>query len=278
MSRREVTAQIDDITISADVMGQGPALLVLHGFTGDRTTMRALAEAFVSSYTVVVPDLVGHGASSAPDNEDAYQGAAMVEHLLALLAAALPDQGGTPVTLIGYSMGARLALTLAALRPDLVDRLILIGGTPGLRAQEATERAIADRALADAILTDGLDAFVDRWMALDMWTSLARALGPDGWMDSRAQRLRGSALGYANSLRGFGTGAMTPLHDHLADLHITTLIVVGEHDLKFRAIGDDMRRALPAATMVVIGDAGHAAHLEQPTATVAAIRRHLESE
>ena len=53
-----------------------------------------------------------------------------------------------------------------------------------------------------ASLSEGVEAFVDRWMALPMWDSLRTAMGPEGWARSRDQRLRGTATGYANSLRG----------------------------------------------------------------------------
>ena len=68
------------------------------------------------------------------------------------------------------------------------------------------------------------------------------------------------------SLRGMGTGAMPPLHDALPKIACPVLLVVGGEDAKFRAIADGLASALPDARIETIGEAGHAAHLEQPAA------------
>ena len=82
-------------------------------------------------------------------------------------------------------------------------------------------------------------------------------------------------VGLANSLRAAGTGAMTPLWDRLANLAVPTLVLCGELDAKFVAIGREMAALLPRSELAVVTDAGHAAHLEEPDACAAAIRQHL---
>ena len=68
-----------------------------------------------------------------------------------------------------------------------------------------------------------------------------------------------------------GTGVMTPRWDRLGELKMPVTLIVGEHDEKFRAIGDRMALALPDARVVVVPGAGHAAHLEAPHAVAEAI-------
>lgn len=264
-------ADADGVGIAYDVVGTGPHLLLIHGFTGDRTTMATLAEALGHHRTVISIDLVGHGESASPVDLDRYSMPAATRQL----AAVLDDIGSSSADVVGYSLGGRVALSFACARPDLLRTLALIGASPGLPTPAAEERRATDEALADSIEIDGLDRFVDRWMALPMWRSLEARLGAEAWHASRQQRLTNSSRGLANSLRGMGTGAMPALHDRLGTLDVPTLLITGAEDTKFCQIALDMAAALPDASTCVIEQAGHAAHLEQPDAASLAIIEHL---
>jgi 2-succinyl-6-hydroxy-2,4-cyclohexadiene-1-carboxylate synthase len=264
--------RIDNVTIAYEVLGSGPVLLLIHGFTGDRTTMAGLADALAGHRTVVSVDLLGHGDSSSPPEIVHYSMAAASRHLTAVLI----DVGATRADVVGYSLGGRVALSFACARPDLVGSLALIGASPGLIPPADHERRLADDQLADSIATNGLEAFVDRWMALPMWDSLRGRLGERDWEAARQQRLENSPTGLANSLRGMGSGAMPALHDQLHSLEPPTLLVTGREDTKFTRIATEMASALPNASTVVIDQAGHATHLEQPRATSNAIIEHLQ--
>ena len=87
----------------------------------------------------------------------------------------------------------------------------------------------------------------------------------------RDDRLRNTAAGLAASLRSTGTGTQEPLWDRLGEVTCPVLVLVGEHDEKFTALGRRLAAGLPDATMTVIADAGHSVHLEQPVATADAI-------
>jgi pimeloyl-ACP methyl ester carboxylesterase len=80
----------------------------------------------------------------------------------------------------------------------------------------------------------------------------------------QADRLRNTPAGLAEALRGLGTGALPSLWDRLGELSSRVEIVVGERDAKFQVIARQMAAALPDARVHVIGDAGHAVHLEAP--------------
>jgi 2-succinyl-6-hydroxy-2,4-cyclohexadiene-1-carboxylate synthase len=165
---------------------------------------------------------------------------------------------------LGYSMGGRVALHLAAAHPERVAMLILESASPGLATQaERDARVAADTALAASIERDGISAFVDRWEALPLWASQAR-LPDEVRAGLRAQRLNNRAVGLANSLRGLGTGAQAPLHDRLADLPMPALVIAGRLDAKFAAIARAMAAALPQGRLALVPEAGHAVHLEQP--------------
>ncbi len=263
--------EVGGVHIAHDRQGTGPVARLVHGFTGDRTTMHGLATELAPCRTVVTVDLVGHGDSGAPEDVALYTMSAAVEQL----DAVLDDLAADTIDLVGYSLGGRVALSFATNRVSRLRTLTLIGASPGLLGEEAAARRAADAELASELEEHGIEAFVDRWMALPMWRSLERRIGPAAWEASRRQRLRGSVTGLANSLRGMGTGAMPPLHDRLGSIAVPTLLVVGAEDTKFREIAQLMAARLPAATLAVIPDAGHAAHLEQPDLTAAAILGHL---
>jgi 2-succinyl-6-hydroxy-2,4-cyclohexadiene-1-carboxylate synthase len=251
--------------------GAGTPVLALHGFTGSGESMEGVERALADTHAVHRVDLVGHGESAAPKDVAPYAMDRCVDQLAALLGTLEIERAH----LVGYSMGGRTALTMAARRPERVASLCLVGATPGLaHEEERAERRRADEALAERILCDGLEAFVDDWMALPLFASQKR-LGEAALARARAERLRQRPRGLAGSLRGMGTGAMTPLHDALAGIEQPVLLVVGDEDEKFAAIAERMARALPNAGIARLVEAGHAAHLEQPEAFARVLRSFL---
>lgn len=245
--------------------GGAPALLALHGFTGTGRDFEPLVHQLERQ--IAAPDLVGHGRTAAPDDVDAYRMPAVVRRLeLALNELKL---GRVPV--LGYSMGGRAALHLALAAPERVEALVLVGTTPGFRdAAERSARVRSDEALADRIERDGVDEFADDWERHPIIASQSRI--EPRWRDPmRARRRDHTATGLANSLRGMGTGAMTPVWDRLAELHVPTLLITGVEDEKFGAIASDMLGLLPRGAHVAVRGAGHCAHLERPDEVAAQI-------
>ena len=163
-------------------------------------------------------------------------------------------------------MGARVALALAASRPELVTRLVLESPSAGIAdAAERARRRAADEALATDLERDGLEAFVDRWEALPMFAS-HRDLPEAVRARLRAIRLANDAAGIAATLRGAGQGAMAPLHDRLSDIGVPTLIIAGDRDAVGLDRARDMAAAMPDARLEVIAGVGHTPHLEAPEA------------
>ncbi|MBV9356830.1 MAG: 2-succinyl-6-hydroxy-2,4-cyclohexadiene-1-carboxylate synthase, partial [Chloroflexi bacterium] len=239
----------------------GPPLLLLHGFMGSAESWAPRAAVFAArGMRTIAVDLIGHGRSDAPADPARYGMERCVEDLVEVL-----DRLHLPrAAVLGYSMGGRVALHLASAAPERVSALVLESASPGLADALERERRIAsDEALADALLQDGLDAFVDRWERQPLFAS-QRSLPPAERDRLRAQRLRQRPLGLANSLRGYGTGRQPSLWDGLVAVATPTLLLVGALDEKFRTIGQSMVAALPRARLVLVPGAGHTVHLEQP--------------
>jgi 2-succinyl-6-hydroxy-2,4-cyclohexadiene-1-carboxylate synthase len=180
------------------------------------------------------------------------------------LAALAPDR----FTLAGYSMGGRIALHAAVAFPARIERLVLIGASPGLAdAAERAARRVDDDALADEIDSLDIEAFARRWAQTPVLAGQPPAVADL----VHADRLRNPPAGLARALRGLGTGVLPSLWDRLASIAVPVVVVVGERDAKFRGIAGEMAGALPDARVVVVPSAGHAVHLEAPDAVAAAI-------
>jgi len=165
-----------------------------------------------------------------------------------------------PGPYVGYSQGGRLCLQLALDRPDVVQRLVLVSASPGI-ADDGTRaaRRVADDALAREIQRDGVDAFLDRWLAQPMFATLAPELAG---LDVR--RSSNTVEGLTHQLRVLGQGSQPSNWERLTELTMPVLLIVGERDDKYVEIGRAMQRAIPQARLEVVADAGHACHLEQP--------------
>ena len=227
---------------------RGPDRLVLvHGFTQTLRAWDGMTATLADTFQVVRVDLPGHGGSGAVDLD------------FAETAAAIGEAGGT-ATYVGYSMGGRLCLRLAVDRPDLVHSLVVIGASPGLADDgERTARRASDEALASEIERIGTSAFLERWLAQPMFSTLQPELA-----DLEA-RLANTAAGLATALRRLGTGAQEPLWDRLGELEMPVLAVAGQLDRKYIDVAKGMADAIGVnAQVVALAGAGHAAHLERP--------------
>ena len=238
--------------------------MLLHGFTNTGACWQPVLSAGAGErYRPVAPDIRGHGTASArvPVTLDAVLGD------IAALAPGGPD-GRDRFTLAGYSMGGRIALHAALAMPDRIDRLVLIGASPGLAdPAEREARLRADEQLASEFESSTIDELASRWARIPVLAGLP----PAAAAIAHADRLRNTPAGLARALRGLGTAALPSLWGRLGELRIPVTIVAGERDLKFIAIAAEMRALIPAADVSVIPGAGHAAHLENPAAVAAVV-------
>ena len=232
-------------------------LVLLHGFTQTRQSWRRTVAALGGRYRAVAPDLPGHG-QAAERRPASFSACAAYVRALA----------GERCVLAGYSMGGRVALHTALALPGLVERLVLVGASPGLAdPAERDARRRADEALADRIEAVGVAAFAEEWGAQALFAGQDERVAAA----AHADRLRNTPRGLAAALRGLGTGVMMPLWARLPQLAIPVTLVVGERDARFRAIAERMAAVLPDSRLHVVEGAGHAAQLERPDAVAAAI-------
>jgi 2-succinyl-6-hydroxy-2,4-cyclohexadiene-1-carboxylate synthase len=231
------------------------SILLLHGFSNTAGCWRRLRAAGVEErFSVVAPDLRGHGGASAVRP-------VALGPVIDDLDVSFPRAG----TVLGYSQGGRIALH-AALSPVIGPRirhLVLIGASPGIAdADERAARRAADDALADELEGMSIEAFAERWAATPVLAGLSPALADE----AHALRLQNTPQGLAAALRGLGAGALPSLWDRLEQLSVPVTLIAGERDLKFTALAQEMAARMPTARVEIVDGAGHQVHLEAPGA------------
>ena len=262
-SRQSPSGQLLD----HEVIGTGPRVVLVHGFTQTARSWNEIAEVLAGDHEVVTVDLPGHGRSAGHHADDLHA-----------TAAALATTSGV-ASYVGFSLGGRVCLTLALDNPDVVDRLVLIGATPGIvDANDREARVAADRRLADRldppegsdISPLSLTSFLDEWLSGPLFSHLTAE------HQGREARLENTPRGLAYSLRTVGAGTQVPSHGALGDLDMPVMLITGERDAKFTAIAAEMQAIIgPKAQSAVLPGVGHAVPFEDTDAFLECLVRFL---
>jgi pimeloyl-ACP methyl ester carboxylesterase len=150
------SAPVDGFRLAYDRVGGGPAVVLLHGWPGDRTDFRAVVPSLASSADVVVPDLRGFGESDKHTSHEACRNGTQPAHSVDPAAQYSADaQARSVVGLIeelgldrpviaGYDIGSRIAQTVARRRPDLVRALVISPPLPGIGRRILTAEAVRE--------------------------------------------------------------------------------------------------------------------------------------
>lgn len=251
-------------------------MVALHGFLGTPATWLAVVDrldapgarepespgaASASPRRVALGVLPGHGREPwVPE------GASFLE-IADAMARAIPFD--EPSVLVGYSMGGRLALAMAALHPSRFRSVIVVGASAGLADDaERRARAASDDAQAERLLAFGLSAFVDAWEDLPLFAT-QRQLDPAARAAVRRERLAHTEAGLAWAVSTLGLGRM-PRVD-LARCRVSLVAVAGARDEKYAALAGGIALEAPSARARIVEGAGHNVALEAPAALAAVI-------
>lgn len=232
--------------------GVGRPTVVLHGWGGRIESMAPVIACLEGSTRVVALDLPGFGESPAPvAGWGTPEYAGLIQRLLASL-------GIDRAHLVGHSFGAKISLYLAATRPELVDKVVLVGSS-GLRRAPS------------------VGARVKR--ALSRSGRAAGRLGPPGRALQRAifERVASQDYRQAGALRPvLVTVVNEDLRDLLPKVQAPTLLVWGgKDDAVPIAHARIMEREIPDAGLVVFEEAGHFAYLDEPDRFCTVLRQFL---
>jgi 2-succinyl-6-hydroxy-2,4-cyclohexadiene-1-carboxylate synthase len=224
----------------------------LHGFTQTSRLWGAFGDRLTEQRRLIAIDLPGHAGSDAM-RADLVQTASLV------VDAVREEIGTDGCELLGYSLGARVALHVVTGTDLAVQRVVLIGATGGIDDPLArAARRKSDEATADALEATGdVAGFIARWVSGPMFSGLAAAADVE-------ERQRNTAAGLASSLRQAGTGTQEPLWDQLPGVELPMLALAGSDDSRFCAHALRLARLAPNAVASLVPGGGHAVHLAQP--------------
>jgi pimeloyl-ACP methyl ester carboxylesterase len=234
-------ARLNGIEIDYEVTGNGPTLLLSHGYGSTRHMWDGQHHAF-PGWRVVSWDMRGHGQTDSPADPKAYSAALTVSDMRALLE----DVGVERAVIGGLSLGGYVSLAFALAHPAMTRALVICDSGPGYRNAEA-RAGWNQRAFERAVSLEGkgLDALARR-------------------SRETQQAVHRSAQGLAHAARGMLAQENSQVIDGLAGLRVPTLIVVGDQDQPFVAPSEYMAKKIPGARLAVIPGAGHSSNLDQP--------------
>lgn len=243
-----------------DSGGNGPVLLLLHGFS-DTSRSFSVLEPFLADYRLIFPDLPGHGASPRGDGLHVSDFAESVDHLLAVL-------GISRMAIIGHSMGAMTAIELAVRRKSDVSALVLLSASlrPDFGSESPLTRSI--RALRDPIHPS--NAFFDDWY------SCGRPIDADLLWKLRIDAAAMPADVWHGILDGFGETDLKPSASQIA---APVLCLSGSDDPLFDAYHRQaVIDAFGSARSITLSGYGHNPHWEDPQFVSELITSFLDEE
>lgn len=240
-------------------------LVLLHGFGGRPEVFdptRAELPAPLEQNIIALP-LPGHDPSCPIHESDSF------EDLARALLAKLPER----FELLGYSLGARLALAMALQSPARISRLSLIGVHPGLDDPQArAERAGSDAEWASRIRREGPGRFFEAWDASPLFAG--RRAAPAQRLEALAAlRRQHQAEPLALAMERLSLSRMPSYGARLSSLRMSTALIVGARDHKFRELAHSMLGKLPEGSLHLAPDSGHDVPFEAPAWLAAFIRR-----
>jgi pimeloyl-ACP methyl ester carboxylesterase len=242
------------VKIYYETHGEGPALLLTHGYSSTSAMWHGQIEALSKHHTLVLWDMRGHGQSDYPEDSSAYSEALTVGDMAALL-----DEVGAMRAIVGgLSLGGYMSLAFYRAHPERVSALLIIDTGPGFKKDDARE-AWNKRALdtAERFEREGLSVL----------KSASR---------ERSTVSHRDAAGLARAARGMLTQRDARVIEVLPDIKVPSLVVVGADDTPFLAASDYMATKIPGAKKLVIPSAGHAVNIDQPQAFIDAVLPFLE--
>lgn len=249
--------------IAYDLKGEGPPLVLLHGYVGDRRVWRAQIEALSDDFTVVAWDAPGYGGSSDPPEDFP------LSDFADCLAAFIEALGFERAHVLGLSFGGGLALELYRRHPELAESLVLVSAYAGwagsLPAEVVEERLTQALRLAD-MAPDQLVAELIPTMLTDS--------APAELVEEFAASMREfHPVGLRANVRAF---AAADLRDVLPRVAVPTLLLYGDRDVRAPAnVAHDIHAGIAGSKLVLIPGAGHVCNIDAPERFNAEVRAFL---
>lgn len=260
---QDSTAALDDVELRYELTGEGPPLVLIHGWTHDLRTWDLQVSALRRHFTVLRYDRRGWGQSGG--HPDVSRDPADLDRLMAEL-------GLDSAIVLGHSQGAHVALRFALAHPERVTALGLYGSPP----PEGFGLPWTGRDTLPSNMPEIVDeAGVDSLAAILFSHPLAR-----GFREGRPGSRLAGRMWATNAGRGLRdprppSGATPPPRtDRLGEIGVPALVLTGERELRyFRVVADALAYGIQGAERIVVQGGGHAVHLQEPERFTAEVLR-----
>jgi len=260
-----------NVEIPSEVDQNKKFLILLHGFTGCAEDWLPVIEQMPNKYNYVAIDIIGHGKSDAPNNSSLYSVDSLVQQLKFIKDKLTKEK----VFLLGYSMGGRLALNYAVTFPEDIRGLILESSTAGIKNDdERSKRYESDMKLVEYIESHSIEDFIELWSDQELFYTQLR-FSNDKLKMMKKKKAAANKTGYANSLRGFSSGIMPPVHDQLKKIPVKVLLITGDLDSKYTGINARIAKRFFKAKHKIVRNSGHNTHLEEPKRFIEIVTNYL---
>lgn len=251
-------ATINGVKMHYQVWGEGPAILLLHGYTGSHQDWLFQIPLLSEAHQVVAMDQRGHGRSEAPSSAEAYS----IEVFAQDARGLLQHLGIGKCCLTGHSMGGFAALEFALEHPDMVTALVLVDTSSG-EFERVPGYAELRARLDELARNEGLEAAFEHNATHNLMIRERFERHPELREIARQRMLQTSVDGYVYT--GGAISSWKPVTHRLREIKAPTLVVVGEEDTPFMRASQIMKESIPHSQLLIIPGAGHSPHEETPT-------------
>lgn len=251
--------------------GHDETIVVLHGFLADHRSLNNISSTLSRTHNVLAIDLPGFGGSQLESIDVSFLDVlSRIKDVIDHLKLKKPH-------LYGYSMGGRVAAALICHYPMLFSSFIMESAMLGIQDESARkERFDIDVVRAKHMMND-FDGFLSEWEKKPLFESKAR-LDEETYLFQKRNREAIDPVGAATALFVYGTGVQPYFGDLFQQIDIPTLLIVGENDEKFVTINRAIAQKNKHTSLVVIDDAAHNVHLEQPEAFLQSVNLFLNNQ
>lgn len=249
----------------------GTVLFFLHGFMGRGEDWREPASSLPDQWRSVLVDLPGHGGSTRLE-----PAAYTWEGACGLVREVIEGCRSERTVLVGYSMGARIALQVAVSEPGLVGGVVVESGTAGLEDPAARrERLALDQDRAASMQSVPMEEYVRGWYRQELFATLASRR--DLLEKMVVSRSRNDPGEVGRAMVGLSVANQPSLWGALAACDVPALVLSGGKDAKYRDLGGRIAGLMPRARAISIAGCGHNVHAEDPDAYLAELASFVGS-
>lgn len=249
--------------------GNGPVLLMLHGFTGSKLDFHDEVERLAENFRVIVPDNRGHGESTNTADASSYSIQTLTDDLASFIKALRFDR----LHLLGHSLGGMVVIRYALTRPAELASLILMDTSPAPMTMPATARDAFARSLEALGVSGMIEIMRSRPAPQQIQNGIDQIGAEEHWRRIETKLTQMDPVAFR--ALGLQLSGVTDVTRQVGDIHVPTTVIVGEADDPFIDPSRMMAETIPGAVLNIIEDAAHSPQYENRDAWRAAIDTHL---